>query len=39
MYTGETGLDEKGGVAVSITALFVWLSILIKPLSLGTDRK
>ena len=38
MYTGETGVDEKGGVAVSIKALFVWLSILIKPLMFSIQR-
>ena len=31
-------VDEKGGVAVSITALFVWLSILIKPLMFSIQR-
>ena len=36
MYTGETGIDEKGRVAVSITALFVWLSI--KPLTFSIQR-
>ena len=34
MYTGETGLDEKGGVVVSITALFVWLSIKLLTFSI-----
>ena len=38
MYTGETGVDGKGGVAVSITALFVWLSILIKPSTFSIQR-
>ena len=28
MYTGETGVDEKGGVAVSITALFVYRGMI-----------
>ena len=28
MYTGETGVDEKGGVAVSITALFVYRGVI-----------
>ena len=30
--------DEKGGVAVSITALLVWLSILIKPSTFSIQR-
>ena len=38
MYMDETGVDEKGGVAVSITPFFVWLSILIKPLLLSIQR-
>ena len=38
MYMGGMGVDEKGGVAVSITALLVWLSILIKPSTFSIQR-
>ena len=38
MHMGETGVDEKGGVAVSITALIAWLSILIKPSMFSIHR-
>ena len=36
MYMGETGVDEKGRVAVSIMAQFVRLSI--KPLTFSIQR-
>ena len=38
MYTGETGIDEKGGVAVRMRALFACLSILIKTSTFSIQR-